>query len=76
MKKLHYFLIISILIFYYLCNEFIDSGGKAFPLLKIILKLIILFFILVMLCFRDDIKEITQLDKFKKKIDDYYKKNK
>jgi len=42
------FIIFSLILFFWFLNDFIDFGGKNFPLLKILLESIILLFLLIL----------------------------
>ena len=68
-------LITSVASFYFLLNQFMDLGGLNHQLLKILLELIIILFVMVLLKYQDEIKEITDFDKTQKKISDFFKKN-
>ena len=72
MKYYHIFIIILILLFYSRFNLFIDLGGFNFPLLKILMELIIIIFVLVLVKYKEELKEITKFDKFQRKIEDYF----
>jgi hypothetical protein len=74
MKIMNVFVLIGILIFYKLYCDFVNLGGMAYPLLKVLMKLIILLFMMVLLKYKKNVMEIISYDKFQKKIDDYYKK--
>ena len=76
MKLNNIVLIISIVSFYYLLNQFLDLGGLNHQLLKILLELIVVLFIMILLKYQMEIKDITDFDKKQKKIMDFFKKNK
>lgn len=67
-------LIFSLLIFYNLFNLFVETGGMKYPLLKILSQLILLLFFMLLFIFKNDILKVFLIDKYQKKIDDYYKK--
>ncbi len=75
MKFNEIFIIISILCFYHLTNEFIEAGGMDYNLLKIIMELIILLFIMILYKYKEEIKRALYFDKCQKKIDDFFSKN-
>lgn len=75
MKKSNIILIISIISFYYLINQFLDLGGLNHRLLKILLELIVVLFVMIMVKYQDQMKEITDWDSNQKKIVDFFKRN-
>ena len=75
MKKSNIILIISIISFYYLINQFLDLGGLKHRLLKILLELIVVLFVMIMVKYQDQMKEITDWDSNQKKIVDFFKRN-
>ena len=75
MKLNNIMLIVSIVCFYYLINQFLELGGVNFPILKILLELIVVLFILILLKYQMEIKEITDYNKNQKTIMDFFKKN-
>lgn len=74
MKYYHIILLILILLFYSRFNEFIDVGGFDFPLLRILMELILIVFLLVLIKYKEELKEITKFEKFQRKIEDYFHK--
>lgn len=75
MKCNNIILIISVFAFYYLLNQFFDLGGLNHQLLVILLKLIIVLFIMILIKYQEEIKEITDFDNNQKKIMDFFRKN-
>lgn len=75
MKINNIVLLVSIVSFYYLFNQFVDMGGLNHYLLKILLEFIFVLFIMILLKYENEIKEITDFDVYQKKILDYFKKN-
>lgn len=73
MKYYHMFLLILIILFYSRFNAFIDIGGMNFPLLRILIELILIIFLLILIKYKEELKEITKIDKFQKKIEDYFR---
>ena len=67
-------LIFCLASFYNLFRSFINNGGMNFPLLKILSELIMLLFFMILFIYKNDLFKIIRIDKFQKKIDDYYKK--
>ena len=74
MKFNNIILIISVFSLYYLINQFFDLGGMNHQLLIILLKLIIVLFIMILMKYKEEIKEITDFDNNQKKILDFFKK--
>ena len=75
MKPNNILLIISIVSFYYLLNKFLELDGLKHQLLKILLELILVLFLMILLKYQDEIKEITEFEKNQKKICDFFKRN-
>ena len=75
MKLENIFLIISIALFYYLINKFLELGGWNHQLLKILVQLILVLFWMLLMKYKNEIKEITEYDKYQKKIYDFFQKN-
>lgn len=75
MKINNIVLLASVVSFYYLINQFLDFGGLNHYLLKILFELIIVVFIMILLKYDNEIKEITDFDVYQKKIKDYFKPN-
>ena len=63
------FVVICILLFYHLFNEFKDSGGMNFNLLKLIVEMIILLFKMILFKYKEEIKEVIHFDKCQQKLD-------
>ena len=74
MNTNQFWLIVFFIMFYYLFNLFVDNGGMKYPLLKILSQLIMLLFLMILFSYKTDFLKLIQIDKFQKKIDDYYKK--
>ena len=74
MKYYHIILIILILLFYSRFNEFTYIGGFDFPLLKILMELILIVFLLILIKYKEELKEMTKFEKFQRKIEDYFHK--
>ena len=74
MNSNQFLLIVFLILFNYLFNLFVDNGGMKYPFLKILNQLIMLFFLMILFSFKTDFLKLIQIDKFQKKIDDYYKK--
>lgn len=75
MKMSNIILIISIISFYYLLNQFLDLGGLNHRLLKILLELVLVLFVMILMKYEGEIKEITNWDHKQKKIVDFFKMN-
>ena len=45
-----------------------------YPLIRVLLELILITFLLVAFKYKEELKEMTQFDKFQKKIEDYFNK--
>jgi len=75
MKFINIMMIVSIVSIYYLINQFLELGGSNYRLLKILLELIVVLFIMILLKYQMEIKEITDFDKNQKKIMNFFKKN-
>lgn len=75
MKFNEIFVGVCIMAFYYLLREFIDLGGMSYNLLKLLMKLIILLFIMILFKYKEEIKQSFYFDKYQKKLDDFLKKN-
>ena len=75
MKITNVIFIISLCSFYYLLNQFLELGGLSHRLLKILFELLIVLFIMIILKYQNEIKEISDWDKNQKKILDYFTKN-
>ena len=73
--KILYILIIGIIEFYCLVQEFIDNGGMNFKLLKIIMESVILLFILILINYRKEFIDFFKEDPMQKKIEHYFGKN-
>ena len=74
MKNNHIIISFLIILFYWICNTFIDLKGMDYPLLRVLLELILITFLLVALKYKEELKEMTQFDKFQTKIEDYFNK--
>ena len=75
MKMNNIILIISIISFYYLFHEFLDLGGLNHRLLKILLELVVILFVMILVKYQEEMKEITDWDAKQKKIFDFFRKN-
>ena len=74
MNSNQFLLVVFFIMFYFLFNLFVDNSGMKYPLLKILSQLIMLLFLMILFSFKTDFLKLIQIDKFQKKIDDYYKK--
>ena len=74
MKIMNIVILFGIYLFYYLYRNFEELGGMNYPILKILMKLIILLFALILLKYKKNTIEITNVDYYQKKIEDYYKR--
>ena len=74
MNNYHIIISFLIILFYWRCNTFIDLKGMDYPLLRVLLELILITFLLVAFKYKEELKEMTQFDKFQKKIEDYFNK--
>ena len=74
MKNFHIIISFLIILFYLRFNTFIDLKGMDYPLLRVLLELILITFLLVAFKYKEELKEMTQFDKFQKKIEDYFNK--
>ena len=74
MKYYHSILLILILLFYSRFNAFTEIGGFDFPLLRILMELILIIFLLILIKYKEELKEITKFEKFQKKIEYYFHK--
>ena len=61
-------LVICILTFYHLANQFVEEGGMAHNLLKILMELIILLFIMILFKYQEEIKKVIYFDRCQKKL--------
>ena len=75
MKLNNILLVVSVVSFYYLLNKFLELDGLKHQLLKILLELILVLFLMILLKYQEEIKEITQYEKNQKKICDFFKRN-
>ena len=75
MKMNNIILIISIISFYYLFHEFLDLGCLNHRLLKILLELVVILFMMILVKYQEEMKEITDWDAKQKKIFDFFRKN-
>ena len=75
MKLNNILLVVSVVSFYYLLNKFLELDGLKHQLLKILLELILVLFLMILLKYQEEIKEITEYEKNQKKICDFFKKN-
>ena len=64
------FIIECILLFYHLFNKFKNSGGMNFNHLKLIIEMIILLFMMILMKYREEIKEMIHYDKCQQKLDE------
>ena len=69
------FVAVCILLFYHLFNEFKNSGGMNFNLLKLIMEMIILLFMMILMKYKEEIKEVIHYDKCHQKLDDFLIRN-
>lgn len=75
MKLNNILLVVSVVSFYYLLNKFLELDGLKHQLLKILLELILVLFLMILLKYQEEIKEITEYEKNQKKICDFFKRN-
>ena len=69
------FIVVCILLFYHLFNEFKNSGGMNFDLLKLIMEMIILLFMMILMKYKVEIKGEIHYDKFQQKLDEFLIRN-
>ena len=72
MKITNCLILIGIYLFFYLFHNFEELGGMHYPLLKILIELIALLFVLILLKYKKNLKEITNVEYYQKKIEYYY----
>lgn len=65
--------VLFLIAFISLFSNFIEHGGLEFPLLKIIIEIIILLLLFILLLHKD-IFSNGKLDKYQKKIEDFFTK--
>ena len=75
MKFNQIFLVICILAFYHLSNQFMELGGMNHELLKLLLELVFLLFIMILFKYQEEIKKVIYFDKCQRKIDELLTKN-
>ena len=75
MKINNIILIISIISFYYLINQFLALGGLNHRLLKILLELVLVLFVMILVKYQVEMKEVTDWDSNQKKNFNFIKKN-
>ena len=69
------FVVVCILLFYHLFNKFKNSGDMNFNILKLIMEMIILLFMMILMKYKEEIKEVIHYDKYQKKLDEFLKNN-